>query len=476
MRRINMNFIIPIVVGSVIGYFTNWLAIKMLFRPYYEKRIFGMKVPFTPGLIPKERERIAKNVGEAVGNHLLSKEVIQSKILSDETETSLRKMYYRKLEVIKREDKSLGFYLEKANLLKHIDEEKIGNYIFTNMDMEKIVDSILDKLEANVKNEENLKNIEEKIVIEMEKALKSKDLKRGLEKIYNDNLLKLLRTDLKFEDVISNETFVNLEIYINTHRDGISDFLKEIIDNPEIRISLRKTISKAVDDNVSRLITSFVSTEKITEKIMNAIDNYVYDNKSKEDLAVIIGKLIDMLKQKDVSVLGHILKENLEEEYFAKVVISQLGKDELNKIGRYLVDNLRNYDFSNCRPKLKDMIMSFIHGKEFVGFVNGQIKSILDGILSLKISYILERLDFDEEKAFLKLKDKLFSFGNENLPVLLEKIDVAKIVEDNINSFDLEFGERLILDIAEKELKAITWLGALLGAIMGILTPLLQMI
>src|SRR3712207_9226813 len=64
------------IVGAVIGYITNWLAIKMLFRPHKEKRIFGIKIPFTPGLIPKEQGRIAKSVGDAVGNHLLTKEAM----------------------------------------------------------------------------------------------------------------------------------------------------------------------------------------------------------------------------------------------------------------------------------------------------------------------------------------------------------------------------------------------------------------
>ena len=36
------------------------------------------------------------------------------------------------------------------------------------------------------------------------------------------------------------------------------------------------------------------------------------------------------------------------------------------------------------------------------------------------------------------------------------------------------FVEKLILDIASKELKAITWLGALLGGIMGLLSPILS--
>ena len=53
--------------------------------------------------------------------------------------------------------------------------------------------------------------------------------------------------------------------------------------------------------------------------------------------------------------------------------------------------------------------------------------------------------------------------------------NISKIVEEQINSFDVAFAEELIIEIAHKELKAITWLGAILGGIMGILSPLLQM-
>ncbi|RMA97571.1 DUF445 domain-containing protein [Hydrogenothermus marinus] len=67
--------LIPI-VGAFIGYITNWLAIKMLFRPYNEVKFFGYTLPFTPGLIPKEREKIAENIAQTVAEHLLPEEKI----------------------------------------------------------------------------------------------------------------------------------------------------------------------------------------------------------------------------------------------------------------------------------------------------------------------------------------------------------------------------------------------------------------
>ena len=48
-------YISPPILGGLIGYYTNDIAIKMLFRPYKVLYIFGRKVPFTPGLIPSNQ-------------------------------------------------------------------------------------------------------------------------------------------------------------------------------------------------------------------------------------------------------------------------------------------------------------------------------------------------------------------------------------------------------------------------------------
>ena len=67
-----LKLISPVLVGAVIGYFTNYLAIKMLFRPYKEYRLGKLKLPFTPGIIPKNRGRLAKAIGSAVGETLFT--------------------------------------------------------------------------------------------------------------------------------------------------------------------------------------------------------------------------------------------------------------------------------------------------------------------------------------------------------------------------------------------------------------------
>jgi uncharacterized membrane protein YheB (UPF0754 family) len=55
-------------IGGVIGYLTNRLAVKMIFRPIKQKNILGFKVQ---GLMPRRQPEMAKSIGAVVGDHLL---------------------------------------------------------------------------------------------------------------------------------------------------------------------------------------------------------------------------------------------------------------------------------------------------------------------------------------------------------------------------------------------------------------------
>ncbi len=69
--------VIPPLAGGIIGYFTNDLAINMLFRPYRARYIGGRKIPFTPGLIPSNQDRLAQRVADAIMGSLLTPEELQ---------------------------------------------------------------------------------------------------------------------------------------------------------------------------------------------------------------------------------------------------------------------------------------------------------------------------------------------------------------------------------------------------------------
>ena len=84
-----LHFILGPAVGALIGGLTNKVAIRMLFRPHRAIYIGRFHVPFTPGIIPKEKPRIAAAIGDAVGNELLNSDVLSQTLLSDEMYTKI---------------------------------------------------------------------------------------------------------------------------------------------------------------------------------------------------------------------------------------------------------------------------------------------------------------------------------------------------------------------------------------------------
>lgn len=85
-----LKYVIPLATGGIIGYFTNLLAVKMLFRPLKPIKIGNRTLPFTPGIIPKGKPRLAKALGNAVGTTLLTEDDIKNVLLSQSMQDTIK--------------------------------------------------------------------------------------------------------------------------------------------------------------------------------------------------------------------------------------------------------------------------------------------------------------------------------------------------------------------------------------------------
>ena len=89
--KFNYLLLIPPAVGAIIGYITNVVAVRMLFRPLKEYRLFGIRVPFTPGILPKERHKLALSIGRMVETELLTPEILRERLARPDVLESLTK-------------------------------------------------------------------------------------------------------------------------------------------------------------------------------------------------------------------------------------------------------------------------------------------------------------------------------------------------------------------------------------------------
>ena len=83
-------WILPPIIGAFIGYVTNIVAIKMLFRPLNEIKLFGKRLPFTPGILPKERHKLADSIGRMVEQDLITSEVLRERLAKSEVRENIK--------------------------------------------------------------------------------------------------------------------------------------------------------------------------------------------------------------------------------------------------------------------------------------------------------------------------------------------------------------------------------------------------
>lgn len=136
-----ISLIITPIAGAVIGYFTNDLAIKMLFHPYKPKFLFGHQLPFTPGLIPKEKDRMAASISQMISEKLMTEDVLRNNLLSD--------------DVINKIEATITSFTHDLQEDQQSIQEKAAGFLgeeeTTNMET-KMVDSITDIVTEKLTN------------------------------------------------------------------------------------------------------------------------------------------------------------------------------------------------------------------------------------------------------------------------------------------------------------------------------------
>lgn len=234
-------------IGAVIGYCTNYIAVKMLFRPLKPVRIGNKTLPFTPGIIPKGQGRMARALGQAVGDHLLTKEDFEKMLLSEDIKNAVVDAVLQKVEKLKGTESSLEEFL-----LQYTGQEEYD------LMRDKLEDYITEKITEGV---ENL-DIGAIIVEEGTKEIKEKFKGGMLSMFLNDDLIQSVATP------IGNK---------------VDEYIKENGEE-KIRPAVVAQLAAAENKSVAQWVEIFpVSDKKLRQIIENIYVKFV--NEKAEELA-----------------------------------------------------------------------------------------------------------------------------------------------------------------------------------------------
>lgn len=156
-----LSWITAPVIGGLIGLITNTLAIKMLFRPHRAIYSGKLHVPFTPGLIPKEKERIASAIGEVISKYLLDDETIQKAICNLKIKEKLAFHVHGFIVRMKQVTISLEVFLDQKGLSNPLNimeagiRDSVGDYMTKAITESNLLDELIDRALLAVQGEMN---------------------------------------------------------------------------------------------------------------------------------------------------------------------------------------------------------------------------------------------------------------------------------------------------------------------------------
>jgi uncharacterized membrane protein YheB (UPF0754 family) len=502
-----MKFLIASITGAIIGYITNWLAIKMLFRPYTEKKIFGIKIPFTPGLIPKERVRIAKSVGETVGTHLITKDDVMNALCSPKMNEHLELWVEKKVLEIGNSSQSIKDTIKPflgedyegvvdsvnnhvrdimlSSLSKDTIKEKLGSAI------EQIVKSEFQTSPEKFLENEKLKDLKNNLIEKIKELKEAPYFNEKIEEYVTEKIKGLENSDKSIEEIIPSSFMVALKEYIHNSRSEICGTINELLQEPEVEAKLKKAVGDMMSANLSPMIAMFINVDTIYDKVRKAIEDYLKDDESQKSVAQIVNKTIDTITKGSVkefvSKLEQFENNNISKD-IAKFISANILTDNIIDYTASEVElYIKKYDSfhelmikfdSDYITKLSGILLEklevIIESDNFKAMLKSMIQSGIEDLLEVSLGDLVKKNEKKVTKAALRIVQDIYQKFIDNEAVgIVETFNIPKIVEEKINGFDVAFAEKIIIDIAAKELSAITWLGALLGAIIGIVSPLL---
>lgn len=436
-----LPWILPPLLGAVIGYVTNRIAISMLFRPYREKRLLGVRIPFTPGIIPKQRYTLSKSIGKMVSSHLFTEEALKKQLRSEKVQEQLR--YYIR---------------EKLTLLLGAKSPVRGEGKPSSLTI--LIESLLPRMLAGAGRQSA-------------SLFWDKPLSKLLPDAYLENLLKQLfqgisREERQLGQIVSYDFVLAFSALVDRRYPEICNLVSSFLHRPLIQKQLelrgRKVLERVFDrmSSMQRLMLMAGQYDKalyeqmpgIVEDLLSQMDAGLEEEAIRRKIVQWLRILLLSLRRRSVGELVSMLaggEEAREEEsrLFVKALSSKLGELKPGSM-------LAFFGIENPEEAGK-WIASLVHSvREGSGlFANVSLSSFIS----------LDEGDID--RIATAAGDTLASALEENTALILEHVDVNSLVVNRIDELDVEMVEELLLIVIRNHLRYINWFGALLGSMIG---------
>ncbi len=502
-------WVLPPLLGAVIGYVTNALAIRMLFRPYTQWRILGLPVPFTPGVIPRQRDRLAESIARMVSQKLLTPEIL----LGHLRESRFRETLAAGVQGITSEwlaQPLSGPVRSRVHDLVDGASEWLHGALVRFAASPAAV-SLSENLASEILHWMEGRALTDLLGENPEARAAELVLERGgplIQQSARTLVKQALQSQKSLSEILPAGVQDRIRPLAARLYPRIAEALVTWLESPDTRAELntrgRELIKRVLGrlNLLQRFLVSATQYDKtldqqmpdIVEDLLGSVRESAENPENRHRILDRIEHLVRGMLARPIPALLHELE--MEPADVAERVDRMLGRlleredvrDSIEQIVSGLIGGQRTLaalasmltgsDEAGLRDRIAIMLRGILANGDSVGGVVSRLRTMAYGLIersgSDSIMNVVGLSAGQKDRLDSAVTDRAIDLVETRVPGVLQVVDIHGLVVNRINSLDMESVENLLLMVIQRHLKWINVFGALLGALIGGLQVLLS--
>jgi uncharacterized membrane protein YheB (UPF0754 family) len=503
-----LSWVLPPLVGAAIGYITNAIAIRMLFRPLKEWRVLGVRIPLTPGIIPRQRSQLAESIGRMVSRELLTEEAVRRQLMSEGFQGRLEENIHSLLGDLLHRPLARLARAENQELVLGTVQKFLSETLYSFFSSKSfvhgvrtIVTRLVQSLGSRTLREVvGNANVGSFLAGRLLPLLSTPEMRERIASALGRWLSERRASEESLGKLLPKELAQVLAELLATFLPSLFDSLFRWLDQEQTRADLTRRGKRLLRDILERLnvlqrflISAGQFDRTLEQQMPSIVDDalrqareYVYDPETLVRLRDVLGTALEGWRGRPA---GEVLSR-IDTGSVAGLVERALARLEDEGLRERIAEGLQRLVGRMSGRSMAELAMSYLQlsEQEVVDFACLHIlnylsrketsEAIASEVIAFSRRFIEEHEDSSlaelfrvepplQARAASYLTDQLIRIIDARLPAFIESFDVRQLVVEKINNLDVAQVEQLLLMVIAKHLKWINLFGGLLGAIIG---------
>ena len=497
--------------GALAGGLTNTVAVWMLFHPYEPPRLFGRRLTMFQGAIPKNQARLAAAVGKTVGTRLLTEDDLTQTFADGEFRGAFDDRLSHFLESVLEKERGSVREMFPAHVMTELESilddavglgmERFQEYLaseafeeFLEDRAKSLLEAVADEPVSGILTPAREAALTDVVGQWLDGAVGSNGFEETVEDYVERATLTLLEPGKTFEEVLPLGLIGSVEKAISSYLPLALKRLGTILEDQEARSRFEKTLHELFhrflrDLNFyQRVVARLIVTEETVDRVLDTIEHEgaerlsgMLREKAMQDAMArgVNEAIVDFLRRPVASVLGNPEDPSVQEAQATMTGWAVgLARDPATR--SFLVEKLESaLDKAGSRTwgevlekvpaeTLSRWLASAGRSEAAIGLFRRWADRMADTLLDRPIGKPANWLPPEAPRRIeAAIGDPLWAWLQTQVPDVVHRINVAGRVEEKVLNFPTVKMEELVKRVTDREMKLIVRLGYVLGAVVG---------